>query len=151
MDLQLDSLPGPHRPGGNGGERGLEGDQAVLPDPTQVFVGYQIGLGRQGLQGGPVRFGANRDDLPSARWTWPRRIVSQAANAPSRSAVIIAVAATLAGSLLTTAAVSAWVGPAGLVSAWTAFVLTIPFMSTLMPYLLGAAMLSRTSSVSTSD
>jgi hypothetical protein len=65
--------------------------------------------------------------------------------------VIIAVAVTLTGSVLTTAAVSAWVGPAGLVSAWTAFVLTIPFMPTLMPYLLGAAMLSRTSSVSTSD
>jgi hypothetical protein len=58
---------------------------------------------------------------------------------------IIAVATVLAGLVLTTAAVSAWVGPAGSISAWTAFVLTIPFMSTLVPYLLGAAILGRTS------
>lgn len=61
--------------------------------------------------------------------------------------VIIAVATAMAGLVLTTAAISAWVGPAGLVSAWTAFMLTIPFMSTLVPYLLGASMLGHTLSV----
>lgn len=62
---------------------------------------------------------------------------------------IIAVATTLAGLVLTAASISAWVGAAGQITAWTAFVLTIPFMSTLVPYLLGSAMLGHSSSANT--
>ena len=47
MNLQLDSLPGPDQPGRNRVAAGLEGDQAVLPDPPQVLLGDQIRLVRQ--------------------------------------------------------------------------------------------------------
>lgn len=57
--------------------------------------------------------------------------------------VIATVALALAGVVLVSAASAAWVGPVALVAAWTAFVLSIPFMSTLVPYLLGSAMLTR--------
>ncbi len=63
---------------------------------------------------------------------------------PVRSGrAITLVSFVLAGVVLVTAAAAAWVGPLGVLAAWTAFVLTIPFMSTLVPYLLGGAMLTR--------
>ena len=38
VGTDLDVLPGPDPAGWNGVERGLEGDRAVLADPTQVPV-----------------------------------------------------------------------------------------------------------------
>jgi hypothetical protein len=62
--------------------------------------------------------------------------------APRAGRVIAFVSFILAGAVLVTAAAAAWVGPLGTFAAWTAFVLTIPFMSTLVPYLLGGAILT---------
>src|SRR5688572_27512138 len=63
MNLQLDSLPGPDQPGGNRVAAGLEGDQAVLPDPSQVLLGNQIGLVRQPPERGPISLSPDGDDL----------------------------------------------------------------------------------------
>jgi len=50
---------------------------------------------------------------------------------------LVGVAAVLAGAVA---------GPASTVAAWTAFVLTIPFMSTVLPYALGVSLLRGRSS-----
>jgi hypothetical protein len=47
---------------------------------------------------------------------------------------------TMAGLVVVGAAVAPLDGPLGTVGAWTAFVLTIPFMSTLLPHVLGVAL-----------
>jgi hypothetical protein len=65
--------------------------------------------------------------------------------APRSGRAIAAVSFVLGAVVLGSAAVAAWVGPLGVFAAWTAFVLTIPFMSTLVPYLLGGAMLTGSS------
>ena len=63
MNLQLDSLPGPDEPGRNRVAAGLEGDQAVLPDPPQMLLGDQIGLVRQAPERGPISLSPDGDDL----------------------------------------------------------------------------------------
>ena len=63
MDLQLDSLPGPDQPGRNRVAAGLEGDQAVLPDPPQVLLGDQIGLLRQARSAARSASSPDGDDL----------------------------------------------------------------------------------------
>ena len=67
---------------------------------------------------------------------------------PPRLARGIAVAGWALAALVCVGAVVAPLnGPLGTVGAWTAFVLTIPFMSTLLPHLLGVALLDRASRV----
>lgn len=55
--------------------------------------------------------------------------------------------ATMAGLVVAGASVAPLGGPIGTVGAWTAFVLTIPFMSTLLPHVLGIGLLSAGSGV----
>jgi hypothetical protein len=50
--------------------------------------------------------------------------------------------AVLAALVCAAAIVAAIDGPVGTVAAWTAFALTIPFMSTLLPHVLGVALLA---------
>lgn len=67
---------------------------------------------------------------------------------PARFARGIAVAGWMLAALVCAgAAVAPLDGPIGTVGAWTAFVLTIPFMSTLLPHVLGVALLDRASRV----
>ena len=63
MDLQLHPLSRLYLSGGDGVAAGLEGDQAVFPDPPQILLRHQIRLLRQRCQGGSIRLGADRDDL----------------------------------------------------------------------------------------
>lgn len=58
--------------------------------------------------------------------------------------LISTVGAILAAVVMIASAASAWLEPVQTATAGTAFVLTIPFMSTFLPYLLGAAALGRT-------
>jgi len=62
--------------------------------------------------------------------------------APRTGRIIVAVSFALAGVTMVSSAAAAWVGAVGAVAAGAAFGLTIPFMSTLVPYLLGGAMLT---------
>lgn len=67
---------------------------------------------------------------------------------PARFARGIAAAGwTLAALVCLGAVVAPLDGPLGTVGAWTAFVLTIPFMSTLLPHLLGVKLLASASRV----
>jgi hypothetical protein len=108
--------------------RGLQGEPSflayllVLMDLVQLVYLALAYLGF-GLIGRVVY----RDRLVAQRW----------------GRTIPVVSFVLAAVVLVSAAAAAWVGPLGVVAAWTAFVLTIPFMSTLVPYLLGGAMLTR--------
>ena len=63
VDLELDPLTSSDLLGGDGVEAGLEGDQGVLADPTQVLVGDQIRQCGQREQHGPVGLGSHGDDL----------------------------------------------------------------------------------------
>lgn len=68
--------------------------------------------------------------------------VGFAALAAALGARRVAVAGYVLGGLVVagTAAAALLPGVGGVVGAWTAFVLTIPFMSTLVPYVLGVAL-----------
>lgn len=59
------------------------------------------------------------------------------------SRLISTVAFTLAAATLGGAMTAAWFGPVETIGAGTAFVLSIPFMTTFAPYLLGAALLGQ--------
>ena len=106
--------------------RGLDGEPSYLTyllvwfDLVQVAylvlsyasaVALAVALGRAGLL--PARFSA------------------VAARTGVALAVLVCAAAIVAASD----------GPVGTVAAWTAFVLTIPFMSTLLPHLIGVGLL----------
>jgi hypothetical protein len=54
VDLQLHPLTGPHLPGRHRIQAGLEGHQAVLADPPQMFLRDHTRMLRQRFQRRPI-------------------------------------------------------------------------------------------------
>jgi hypothetical protein len=62
---------------------------------------------------------------------------------PARQAGAVAWIGAVLAALVCAGAIAAAIdGPVGTIAAWTAFALTIPFMSTVLPHVLGVALLT---------